>query len=134
VPADPDLDDQSVGELVQQASQQLTHLVRQELQLARRELQEKGRHAGRAAGLVGGAGLVALYGVGALVAGAILLLATAIEPWASAFIVAAVLLAIAGGLALAGRRQAQEAVPPVPVEAAESVQEDVRYVKERTTR
>jgi membrane protein len=131
---DRSVDDQSVGELVQEASRQLTHLVRQELQLARRELQDKGRHAGRAAGLVGGAGLVALYGLGAVVAAAILGLATAIEPWAAALVVAAVLLAVAGVLALAGRRQVQEAVPPVPAEAAESVQEDVRYLKERTAR
>jgi len=132
--SDSGLDDPPVGELVQRASQQLTHLVRQELQLARRELQDKGRHAGVAAGLVGGAGLVTLYGVGALVAAAILLLATVVEPWAAALIVAAVLLAVAGGLALAGRRQAQEALPPVPAEAADSVQDDVRYLKERTSR
>lgn len=132
-PDDP-LDDQPVGELVQRASRQLTHLVRQELQLARRELQEKGRHAGVGAGLVGGAGLVALYGVGALVAAAILGLATAVEPWVAALVVAAVLLAVAGGLALAGRKQVREAVPPVPVEASDSVQEDVRYIKERSSR
>ena len=54
------------------------------MRLAQAELTEKGRHAGKGAGMFGGAGLVALYGVGALVAAAILGLATVIEPWIAA--------------------------------------------------
>lgn len=128
------LSERSVGDLVQQLSQQTATLVRQELRLAQVELQEKGKRAGLGAGMFGGAGLVALYGVGALVAAVIMLLATAIEPWISALLVAVVLLATAGVVALLGRRQVDRATPPKPERAMESVQHDVEYVKERARR
>jgi len=129
-----ELSERSMGDLVQQLSQQTATLVRQELRLAQVELQEKGKRAGLGAGMFGGAGLVALYGVGALVAGVIMLLATAIEPWISALIVAVVLLAIAGLVALLGRKQVDQATPPTPERAIESTQRDLEYVKERAHR
>jgi uncharacterized membrane protein YqjE len=129
-----ELSDRSVGDLVQRLSQQTATLVRQEMRLAQVELQEKGKRAGLGAGMFGGAGLVALYGVGAVVAAAIILLATAIEPWVSALIVGVVLLAAAGVLALLGRRQVKRATPPKPESAIESVQDDVEHVKERAQR
>lgn len=116
----------STAELVQRAVDQVSRLVRDELALARAELVDKGRHAGIGIGLFGGGGVLALYGVGALVAGAILLLAEVVPGWASALIVAAVLLAIAGVLALLGGRQVRQAVPPVPRHAAQSVHADAR--------
>jgi uncharacterized membrane protein YqjE len=129
-----ELSDRSVGDLVQRLSQQTATLVRQEMRLAQVELQEKGKRAGIGAGMFGGAGLVALYGVGAVIAAVIMLLATAIEPWISALIVGVVLLAAAGVLALLGRRQVDRATPPKPERAIESVQDDVEYVKERAQR
>jgi uncharacterized membrane protein YqjE len=129
-----ELSERSVGDLVQQLSQQTAALVRKEMRLAQVELQEKGKRAGIGAGMFGGAGLVALYGVGAVLAGVIMLLATAIEPWISALIVGVVLLAAAGILALVGRRQVEQATPPKPERAMESVQEDVEHVKERARR
>jgi uncharacterized membrane protein YqjE len=129
-----ELSDRSVGDLVQRLSQQTATLVRQEMRLAQVELQEKGKRAGVGAGMFGGAGLVALYGVGAVVAAVIMLLATAIEPWISALIVGVVLLAAAGVLALLGRRQVDQATPPKPERAIESVQDDLEYVKERAQR
>lgn len=97
-------------------------------------MQEKGKRAGIGAGMFGGAGLVAMYGVGALIAAAILLLGTAIEPWLAALIVAGALLAVAGGLALLGRKQVDRATPPKPERAMDSVQRDVEHVKERASR
>jgi uncharacterized membrane protein YqjE len=129
-----ELSERSVGELVQELSQQTATLVRQEMRLAQVELQEKGKRAGTGAGMFGGAGLVALYGVGAVVAAVIMLVATAIEPWISALIVGAALLATAGILALLGRRQVEQATPPKPERAIESVQHDVEHVKERVRR
>jgi hypothetical protein len=64
----------------------------------------------------------------------VLLIATALEPWVAALIVAAVLFAAAGALGLAGRQRARRAIPPVPEEATESVRDDVRYLKERAGR
>ncbi|HEV3378322.1 MAG TPA: phage holin family protein [Thermoleophilaceae bacterium] len=123
-----------VGDLVQELSQQTATLVRQEMRLAQAELQEKGKHAGIGAGMFGGAGLVALYGVGALIAAAILLIGTAVEPWIAAVIVGVVLLAVAGVLALLGRKQVEQATPPKPERAMESVQDDIQHVKRRAGR
>jgi hypothetical protein len=123
--------DRPLGELVQDLSRQTSTLIRQEMRLAQAELTEKGRHAGKGAGMFGGAGLVALYGVGALIAAAILGLATVIEPWIAAAAIGAGLLLIAGILALTGRKELDEAGPPKPEQAIESVQQDVETVKVR---
>ena len=126
--------DQEIGDLVKQLSEQTSTLVRKELQLAQIELKEKGKRAGIGAGLFGGAGVVMLYGVGALVAAVILLLATALAAWLSALIVAVVLLAGAGIAALMGKKQVQQAVPPQPEQAIQSTKRDVDHVKGKAGR
>ena len=132
--ADQQLEDRSVSELVQELSRQTQTLVRQELALAQIELKEKGKRAGIGAGLFGGSGLFALYGLGALVTTAILALATAVDPWLAALIVAAVLFAIAGVLALTGKKQVEEATPPAPEPAIAEGQRTVDEVKARAGR
>jgi uncharacterized membrane protein YqjE len=122
-------DDRSMGELVQQLSHQTATLVRQELRLAQSELQEKGKRVGIGAGMFGGAGLVALYGVGALIAAAVIGIGTLLEPWIAAAIVGVVLLAVAGALALTGRKQVERGTPPLPEQAIESTKRDVDEVK-----
>jgi MFS family permease len=103
--------------------------VHQEIELAKAELTVKGKRAGFGAGMFGGAGVVGLYAVGAIVAAAIAALSLAVATWLAALIVAAILGAIAGVLALSGKNKVQAAVPPVPERAAESVKEDVQYAK-----
>jgi hypothetical protein len=120
-----------LGELVQDLSRQTSTLIRQEMRLAQAELAEKGRHAGRGAGMFGGAGIVALYGAGALIAAAVLGLATVLEPWIAAAAIGAGLLLIAGILALTGKRELDEAGPPKPEQALDSVQRDIETVKTR---
>jgi Putative Actinobacterial Holin-X, holin superfamily III len=122
-------DDKPLGELVQDLSRQTSTLIRQEMRLAQAELAEKGRHAGKGAGMFGGAGLVALYGVGALIAAAILGLATVLEPWIAAAVIGVVLLLVAGILALTGKKELDEAGPPKPEQALDSVQRDIETVK-----
>ncbi|MGK5556286.1 phage holin family protein [Actinomadura kijaniata] len=126
--------EQSTGELVSQATQQLTDLVRGELRLAVAEMKDKGRHAGKGAGLFGGAGLVALYGAAALVAAVIAALALVWPVWASALLVGAVLLAVAGVLALVGRKQMAQAAPPLPEQAIDSTKQDLDQIKESAHR
>ena len=123
--------DRPVGELLRELSEQTTTLVRQELELAKLELSEKGKRAGIGAGMFGGAGVVGLYAVGALTACLILALATAMTGWLAALIVAVVYGAVAGLLALSGKAKVQQAVPPVPEQATESVKEDVQWTKTR---
>ena len=118
-----------VAELLRELSDQTTTLVHKEVELAKLEMAEKAKRAGLGAGMFGGAGLVGLYALGALTAAIVLLLATAMTGWLAALIVAAVYAAIAGGLALYGRSEVQQATPPVPEQATESVKEDVQWAK-----
>jgi nitrate/nitrite transporter NarK len=121
----------SLAELIKQLSEQSSRLARQEVELAKAELAYKGKRAGIGAGMFGGAGVFGFYGLGALIAAAILILATAITAWLAALIIAVVLAAIAGVLALQGKTQVRQATPPVPEEATESVKEDVQWAKTR---
>jgi MFS family permease len=121
----------SVSELVKALSDQTSRLARREAELAKSELTVKGRRAGIGAGMFGGAGVLGLYALGALVAAAILGLATAVTAWLAALIVAAVLGALAGALALSGKAKVEQATPPVPEQATESVKEDVQWAKRR---
>lgn len=124
----------SVGELVKQASEQLSDLVRQELRLASAELAEKGKRAGKGGGLFASAGAVAYVGLMALAATAIAALALVLEVWAAALIVTVVLFAVAGVLAITGRGEMRKATPAVPERAVESVKADVEEIKERAHR
>ena len=129
-----DLRDRPTGELVKDVTELVPRLVRQEFDLAKAELSEKGKRAGAGAGLLGGSGVVGWFGVATLVAAAVLGLAEAMPAWAAALIVAAVLLVVAGVMALLGRSQVRRAVPPMPTEAVASTKEDVRAVKESAHR
>jgi len=123
------VEDRSIGQLVQDLSDQTRRLVRDELRLATSELKEKGKHAGIGAGLAGGAGIIALFGGGALIAAAVLALALVLPAWLSALVIGAALLVIGGIAAMIGRRQLKSATPPVPEEAAAGVAKDVQAVR-----
>jgi Putative Actinobacterial Holin-X, holin superfamily III len=86
------------------------------------------------AGLVGGAGVVALLGVGALVTAAILGLANVMPGWLAAIVVAVALFTVAAVLGLVGKRDVTQATPPLPTEALAGVQRDVATVKEGIAR
>jgi hypothetical protein len=124
-----DLRDRPVGELLKELSDQTTTLVRQELELAKAEMAEKGKQAGLGAGMFGGAGVAGLLALGALTAALIAALATGMEVWLAALIVGVVWAAVGGALALYGKQKTQEAVPPAPEQAIESTKEDVQWAK-----
>jgi MFS family permease len=121
----------STAELVKQLTEQTSRLAHQEVELAKAELTAKGKRAGIGAGMFGGAGTLGFYMLGALVAAAILGIATAVPGWVAALIVAGALGVVAGGLAVLGKTKVQQATPPVPEQATESVKEDVRWTKSR---
>ena len=127
----PDLGDRRIGELLQELSQQTVTLARQEIELAKAELAEKGKRAGAGAGLMGAAGVVGLVAVGALTTAILAALATAMPTWLAALIVALVYAAVAGALALIGKSRVQEAGPPAPEQTVETVKEDVQWAKTR---
>jgi MFS family permease len=125
------LEDRPIGDLVRQLSDQTTTLVRQEIELAKAEMTAKGKQVGMGAGAFGGAGLVGLYAVGAITACLILALSTAVAGWLAALIVGVVYAAIAGVLALIGKKKTQAGAPPVPERAISSTKEDVEWAKTR---
>lgn len=121
--------DPTLGALVHDLSTQIPELVRSELRLAQAELAEKGKRAGTGAGLFGAAGVVALYGVAVLLAAVVLALALVLPAWAAALVVAVVLLAVAGVLALRGKKEVAQATPAAPERAIAGIKEDVETVK-----
>lgn len=118
----------STADLVRSASEQVSTLVRDELALARMEVVEKAKRAGIAGGLLGSAAAIAGYGVAALLAGIVLLLALALPAWAAALIVGGALMVLAGIIFLIGLRQMRRATPPVPREAVRGVRADIGAV------
>jgi uncharacterized membrane protein YqjE len=124
-----ELRERSTGELFKRLSEQTSDLVRKEVELAKAELTQKGKTAGKGAGMFGAAGLIGVTAFGALTACLIALLATAMETWLAALIVTVVYATIAGALALVGRRKVQEATPPVPEQTIETLKEDVEWAK-----
>jgi uncharacterized membrane protein YqjE len=121
--------DPTLGSLVHDLSTQIPELVRSELRLAQAELAEKGKRAGTGAGLFGAAGVVALYGAAVLLAAVVIALALVLPAWAAALVVAVVLLAVAGVLALRGKKEVAQATPAAPERAIAGIKEDVETVK-----
>lgn len=130
----PDTGDEPVGVLVSRASQQISELVREEMRLARAEMTQKGRRFGKGGGLFGAAGLVGLLTAQALVATCIAALALVLPVWAAALIITAVLAAVAGVAAMAGKKQIDRAGTPAPVQTIDSVKADLAEVKEKAHR
>jgi uncharacterized membrane protein YqjE len=131
VNATSDARERPIGELVKDLSSQTSTLVRQEIQLARAELQQKGKLAGKGAGMLGGAALAGLLALGALTAGLIALLDKAMETWVAALIVMALWAIVALVLAKAGQRSLQKVTPPAP-QTVETVKEDIQWAKNPT--
>jgi uncharacterized membrane protein YqjE len=124
-----DLRDRSLPDLLKQLSQETTQLVHQELELAKAELQQKGKQAGAGAGMFGGAGALGLAALGALTACFILALDAIMPAWLAALVVAVVYGIIAFVLVKQGQAKLKQATPPVPEQTIETVKEDVEWAK-----
>jgi len=123
-----ELREQSIGELLGRLSEQMSALVRQEVELAKVELREKGRRAGAGAGLIGAGGLLGLGAFAALTTTLILVLATFVDAWLAALIVTVAYAAGAAALAMSGKQKVQ-AISPVPEQTIETLKEDARWAK-----
>ncbi|HET8950567.1 MAG TPA: phage holin family protein [Solirubrobacteraceae bacterium] len=126
-----DARERGIGELVKDLASQTSTLVRQEIQLAQAEVTQKGKVAGKGAGLLAGAAVFGLLALGALTAGLIALLDKAMATWVAALIVMALWAIVALVLAKAGQKALQQATPPVP-QTVETVKEDIQWAKTQT--
>src|SRR5215210_2070571 len=106
--------ERSIAELVKDLSRQSSELAHKEVELAKAEMAIKAKRLGIGAGAFGAAGLIALFAGGALTATFILALDTAMDSWLAALIVTVVYGAIAGVLALVGKKRVEAGTPPVP--------------------
>ena len=123
------LHDRPVGELLKQLSEETTTLVKQEIDLAKAEMSEKGKQAGLGAGMFGGAGVSGLLALIFLSLAATAGLDTGMPTWLAALAVGVVWAVVAGVLALQGRSRLERATPPAPENAIESTKEDVQWAK-----
>ena len=129
---EPDPRDKGLGELVKDLASQTSTLVRQEIKLAQAEVTQKGKIAGKGAGMLAGAAVVALLGLGALTAFLIIVLDSFLPLWAGR----ADRDACCGWRSppcsrLAGKNAIQKATPPVP-QTVETVKEDIQWAKTQT--
>jgi hypothetical protein len=125
-----DLRERPIGDIAAQLMRDVSLLVRQEIALAKAELREKGKVALPGIGMMGGAGVVALCAAGALTAFLVLALSTFLDAWLAALIVGATLVAVAAGLALAGKERVEDAGALLPEQTIENVKEDAEWLKE----
>ena len=125
--------DEPLGEVARDLTRDLSLLVRQEVQLAKAEMAEKGRVAAPGVGMIGGATVTALLAGGALTAAAILALAIFLPEWLAALIVGAVLAVAAYVLVKQGKERVAEAGTPIPEQTIETVKEDVEWAKTRAS-
>ena len=128
------LEDASVGQLTSRLSEQISHLVRDEMALAQVEAKDKAKRLGLGVGLFGASGFVAMLGVLCALAAIVLGLATALDPWLAALLVAVALFAVAGALAMMGRSGVRRGSPPLPTQAVASTKADVAAVREAVKR
>jgi len=122
-----------IAEIAKDLTSDLSLLVRQEIELAKAEMAEKGRTAAPGLGMFGGAGVIGLCAAGALTACLVLLFSLFLADWAAALIVGVVLAAIAFVLARQGKERVADAGKPVPEQTIEEVKEDVEWAKTRAS-
>jgi hypothetical protein len=122
-----------IAEVAKDLTSDLSLLVRQEIELAKAEMAEKGRTAAPGLGMFGGAGVIGLCAAGALTGCLVLLFSLFLADWAAALIVGVVLAAIAFVLARQGKERVADAGKPVPEQTIETVKEDVEWAKTRAS-
>ena len=122
----------STVELTERLTEQVSTLVRTEVSHALEEVKSKGTRIGVGVGISGAGAILLFLGLATLIATAVLGLATAVEPWLAALIVALVVLVVGGVLAAVGASKAKNAAPPVPERAVASVRADIDAAKGAT--
>jgi len=130
--ANQTIGERSAGEIMQDVVRGVGDVVRGEVRLARAEVAETARNAGKAAGFLVGAAVCGLMGIASMVAAGIAGLALLMPLWAAALIMG-VLLACIGGAMYAGGRAKLKEVHAVPEKTVQTIKDDVQWAKHRTT-
>ena len=130
-PVRPEPEETSIGELIGNISDDLSRLFRQEVELAKSEVKQEAAKAGKAAGMLGGAGFAGYLAVVLLSFAAVFGLANVMNAGWAALIVAVIWAVIGGVLYTTGRKQLQT-VDPVPHRTMDTLKEDAQWLKNPT--
>jgi hypothetical protein len=120
----------SLGDVVRSVVDGATVLIRKEIELAKIELAEAAGARAKGAGLLAGAGVLALFALGFAAAAGSAALDRVLPDWAAHLVVAGVFVLFALVLFLVGR-SAMRATPVAPEKTQATIRDDVRLVKER---
>jgi hypothetical protein len=126
--ARPDVEQHSIGDLVGQVAGDMSTLLRQELELAKTELRQEAAKAGKAGGMLGGAGVLAHLTVAFLALALTFALGNVMDLGWAALIVGVLLGVGAAVLLTLGRARLRE-INPKPEQAVQSVKEDVQWAR-----
>jgi hypothetical protein len=118
-----------VGAAAKEVAEHASALARLELELAGLEMKRKAGALGAGVGLAASAAVVALYGVGFLLATAAAAFATFLPTWLALLIVSVTLLAAAGLLMAAARSWFRRATPPLPEQAIAEAKRTTEAIK-----
>jgi hypothetical protein len=121
----------SIGEIIGNISDDLSQLFRQEVELAKAEIRQEATKAGKAAGMLGGAGFAGYLAVVLLSFAVVFGLSNVMDAGWAALIVAIVWGAIGAVLFVNGRKKLKT-VDPVPRRTAETLKEDAQWLKNPT--
>ncbi|MFG2988983.1 phage holin family protein [Streptomyces sp. NPDC048257] len=132
VPPSAAAGDPSIGDLVSEIGQDLSQLVRDEIELAKAEIKQESAKAGKAVGMLGGAGyaghVVLLLGSLTIV----FALANVMDlAWAALIVTA--LWAAAGAVLYSMGRTRLRAVNLKPERTVETLKEDARWARHPTS-
>jgi hypothetical protein len=122
---------QGIGELIGEITSDLSRLFRQEVDLAKAEMRQEAKKAGKGAGMLAGAGVAALL-VLILLSFALVYALDAIMPQGWAAFIVAVLWAIIGAVLYGAGRKQMKTVDPVPRQTAETLKEDAQWLRNPT--
>jgi hypothetical protein len=128
----PDVGDVPVGSLVRDVAEDLSKLVRQELELAKVETKQDVIKAGKAGGALGGAG-VAGWLAALFLSLAVMFALDAVMPIGWAAFIVAVIWGVVGAVLFVTGRNRMRAVNLVPEKTVETVKEDVRWLQNRNS-
>jgi Putative Actinobacterial Holin-X, holin superfamily III len=121
---------EEIGRMIDQLTDQVGRLVRDELELARRELEDKARTAAPGAAMLAGAGALGAGAFAVATAGVVRVAGHILPRPLAPFAVAGLYGGGAVALAREGMRRIADAGPPIPEETVRSVKEDVRSAAE----
>jgi len=129
----PDVSNVGVGEILRGVTADLSKLVNQEIGLAKLEVRQEAKKAGKIAGAFGGAGGAGYFAVLFLSLTLMFLLASAFDSYTWGAFVVFLLWAIVGAVLFLRARALSKTLNPVPETTVQTLKEDKEWLKTRNS-